>query len=200
MNSLLRAMIKDELSLVLQTLSNDQQLVLASEMLPTWEANFKRYFKVSNPRSEKPNPMHICIGCHVLSNHSLGKTKFQSNEGNLLVWLKKERVFLESDNLGIEWPVIICHFTKIALTITHLANFHDYLANQLMLVEIEADEAVELTLHLKQAQLEAMTNGNTFIPILPSGLWDLLDAPQPQSRLVTSQDGCSRHEMCIAQC
>ncbi len=62
----------------------------------------------------------------------------------------------------------ISHFTKIALSISHLANFHDYLANQLMLVEIEADEAVELALHLKQAQLEVMTNGNAFIPILPA--------------------------------
>jgi len=167
MHSLLRAMLKDEPSLVLTTLTNDQQLALASEMLPTGEADFKRYFKVSNPRSEKPNPMHICIGCHVRSNRSLSKIKFQSNGGNLLAWLKKERVFLESDKLGIDRPVTIGHFTKIDSTITHLANFRDYLANQLMLVEIEADEAVELAPHLKQAQLEAMTNGDAFIPILP---------------------------------
>jgi len=160
-------MLKDEPSLVLTTLTNDQQLALASEMLPTGEADFKRYFKVSNPRSEKPNPMHICIGCHVRSNRSLSKIKFQSNGGNLLAWLKKERVFLESDKLGIDRPVTIGHFTKIDSTITHLANFRDYLANQLMLVEIEADEAVELAPHLKQAQLEAMTNGDAFIPILP---------------------------------
>jgi len=168
MNSLLRVMLKDEPSLVLQSLSNDQQLVLSSEMLPTREADFKRYFKVSNPRSEKANPMHICIGCHVLSNRSMSKIKFQSNEGNLLAWLKKERVFLESDSLGIDRPVTIGHFTKIDATITHLANFRDYLANQLMLVEIEADEAVELAPHLKPAQLEAMTNGDAFIPILPA--------------------------------
>ncbi len=168
MHSLLRVMLKDEPSLVLQSLSNEQQLVLSSEMLPTREADFKRYFKVSNPRSEKANPMHICIGCNVLSNRSISKIKFQSNEGNLLAWLKKERVFLESDSLGIDRPVTIGHFTKIDSTITHLANFRDYLANQLMLVEIDADEAVELAPHLKQAQLEAMTNGDAFIPILPT--------------------------------
>ncbi len=167
MNSLLRAMLKDEPSLILQTLTYDHQLVLESEMLPTREAEFKRYFKVSNPRSEQTKPMHICIGCHVYSNRSLSKIKFQSKEGNLLAWLKKERVFLESDKLGIDRPVTIGHFTKIASTITHLANFRDYLANQLMLVEIEADEAVALAPHLKKAQLEAMTNGDAFVPILP---------------------------------
>jgi len=90
MNSLLRTMIKDEPSLVLRNPNNDQQLVLASESLPTREADFKQYFQVSNPRSEKTNPMHICIGCHVLSNRSLSKIKFQSNDSNLLTWLKKE--------------------------------------------------------------------------------------------------------------
>ena len=167
MHSLLRAMLKDETSLVLISLANDQQLVLESETLPTGEAAFKRYFKVSNPRSEKPNPMHICIGCYVRSNRSLSKIKFQSKEGNLLAWLKKERVFLESDHLGIDRPVTIGHFTQIDPTITHLANFRNHLANQLMLVEIEASEAVELAPHLKKAQIEAMTNGDDFVPILP---------------------------------
>jgi len=97
----------------------------------------------------------------------LSKIKFQSNGGTLLAWLKKERVFLESDNLGIDRPVTIGHFTNIDSTITHLANFRDYIANQLMLVEIDADEAVELAPHLKKEQLEAMTNGDAFIPILP---------------------------------
>jgi len=167
MNSLLRMMIKDKPSLVLRTPSNDQKIVIMSALLPTREADFKKYFKVSNPRSEKTNPLHICIGCHVLSNCSLGKIKHQSNDGNLLAWLKRECVYLEAYNLGIDRPVTIGHFTKIAVTLTHLANFCDYLTNQLMLVEIEADTAVELTLHLKQEQIQAMTNGDNFIPILP---------------------------------
>ncbi len=37
-----------------------------------------------------------------------------------------------------------------------------------MLVEIEADKAVELAPHLKQEQINAMTNGDDFIPILPA--------------------------------
>jgi len=168
MNSLLRTMLKDEPSLVLRTPNNDHQIILTSASLPTREADFKQFFKVSNPRSERTTPMHICIGCHVLSNRSLGNIKHRSNAGNLLAWLKRERVFLEADNLGIDRPVTIGHFTKIAATLTHLANFRNYLANQLMLVEIEADTAVELAPHLKKEQIEAMTNGDEFIPILPA--------------------------------
>jgi len=50
---------------------------------------------------------------------------------------------------------------------THLANFCDYLVNQLMLVDIEADTAIKLTPHLKVAQLEAMLNGDEYVTVLP---------------------------------
>jgi len=96
------------------------------------------------------------------------KNQTQQQQRQPPAWLKKERVFIEADHLGIDRPVTIGHFTKIAAPITHLANFHDYLVNQLMLVEIEADKAVELAPHLKQEQINAMTNGDDFIPILPA--------------------------------
>jgi len=64
-------------------------------------------------------------------------------------------------------PVTIGHFTKIDPTITHLAHFRDYLASQLMMVEIDADTAVELAPYLKPERLEAMSNGDDYVPILP---------------------------------
>jgi len=103
----------------------------------------------------------------MLSNHSLGNIKFQSPDGNLLAWLKKERIFIELDSLGITCPVMIGHFTKINPSITHLVHFCDYLVNQLMLVDIDADTAVKLAPYLKMAQLDAMTNGDDYVPILP---------------------------------
>jgi len=75
--------------------------------------------------------------------------------------------FLESDSLGIERPVTIGYFTKIAPTLTHLSNFCAHLVNQLMMVDINAETSVELALYLKQERLKAMSNGDDFIPILP---------------------------------
>jgi len=51
--------------------------------------------------------------------------------------------------------------------ITHLANLQEYLVNQLMLIDIDMDTAIELTLHLKKVQLEAMSNGDNFVPNIP---------------------------------
>jgi len=168
MNQLLWTMLKDEPSLVLQTPSNDKQLVLASAHLPTGETEFKKFFKVSTTQVDKQNQMHVCIGCHVLSTRSLGNIKFKSKENHLLVWLKKAHVFIESDSLGIEWLMMIGYFTKIAPDLTHLTNFCNELVTQLLMIDIDAATTVTLALHLKQAQLKAMSNGDDYMPILPN--------------------------------
>jgi len=95
-------MLKDEMSLVLRNANNDKQIDLALASIPTGENKFKKFFKVSTTHVEKQNQTHMCIGCHVLSNRTLGNIKFRSPDGNLLTWLKKECIFLESDQLGID--------------------------------------------------------------------------------------------------
>jgi len=114
----------------------------------------------------KQNKMQVCIDCHVLSNGSLSNIKLCSPNRNLLTWLKKEQIFLESDSLGIDCPVTTGYFTKIAPSLMHITNFCEHLVNQLMLVDIEDNTVVEIVPHLKQAQLDTMLNGNDFIPIL----------------------------------
>jgi len=109
----------------------------------------------------------MCIGCHVLSNHTLNHIKFHSNTNNLLTWLKKNKVFIESDHLGTDCPITIGQFSKIAPEFTHLATFREHLANQLMMIEIDVETAIELAPHLKSAQLEAMSNGDDYVLILP---------------------------------
>jgi len=168
MKQLLLTMTKDEPSLVLRTSSNDKQIVLASATLPTGEKEFKKFFNVSTTRNDKQRQTHVCIGCYVLSDRSLGNIKFKSNDNHLLAWLKKARVFIEADSLGTDRPVTIGYFTKIEPELTHLTNFRNHLASQLMMVELDADTAVTLAPHLKTAQLDAMSNGDDFIPILPN--------------------------------
>jgi len=168
MTQLLRTMLKDKSSLVLRTPSNDQQLVLASDRLPTGEKAFKQFFKVSTTRNDNKNQTHVCIGCHVLSDRSLGNIKFRSKDNHLLAWIKKANIFIEADSLGTDRPVTIGYFTKIDPVLTNLTNFRDELHSELSMIDIDAATAVLLAPHLKQAQLEAMTNGDDFVPILPN--------------------------------
>ncbi len=168
MKQLFKTMIKDEPSLVIRSPRNDKQIVLDTASLPSGENEFKKFFKVSTTHNEKHNKTHVCIRCNVLSNRTLSQIKFRSTDSHLLDWLKKERVFVESDSLGIERPITVGYFTKIAPDITNLANLREHLVNQLLLVEIAAETAIELAPHLKDAQLDAMTNGDDYIPILPN--------------------------------
>jgi len=110
----------------------------------------------------------MCIGCHVLSNCNLSAIKHKSKDNNLLVWLKKECIFVDSDSLGIECPITISHLTQLATDILHLQNFRDHLVNQLMLINITANKAIELAPYLKEAQIEVMSNGDDYVPILPN--------------------------------
>jgi len=167
MNQLFRTMLKDEPSLVLCNLANDQQVVLASTPLPTGKTEFHKYYNVSTTRIDTQNKTNVCIGCNLLSNRTLGSIKHRSTSNHLLAWIKKERIFVESDRLGTERPRTVGYFTNIAPDITHLQNFQDHLANQLMMIEVDAATAVELAPHLKDQQLEAMSNGDDYIPILP---------------------------------
>jgi len=108
----------------------------------------------------------MCIECHILSTQTLGDIKFHSLESQLLMWLKKAKVFIKSDSLGTNCPVTVGYFTKIDLMITHLANLQEYLVNQLLLIDIDVDTAIGLAPHLKKVKLEAMSNGDEFITIL----------------------------------
>jgi len=89
MQQLLRVMLKDEPSLVLCNPSNDKQIVHELEALPTGKKAFKQFFNVSTPCAENHRQTHVCIGCNVLSNWSLGSIKFQSPDHYLLASLKQ---------------------------------------------------------------------------------------------------------------
>jgi len=81
---------------------------------------------------------------------------------------QKAKVFIESDSLGTDRPVTVGYFTKLDPMLTHLPNFCESLVNQLMLIEIDAETAVTLAPFLKKEQLEAMSNGDEYVPVLPN--------------------------------
>jgi len=137
-------MIKDELSLVICNTSNNKQIILELASLLNGEAKFKKFFKVLTSRNNQQHQTHVCIRCNMLSNQLLSNIKFNSPDSNLLVWLKKECICLESDSLGVDKLVTVGCFVKIAPELTHLANFHDHLANQLMMIDINTNTAVKL--------------------------------------------------------
>jgi len=93
MTQLFCTILKDEPSLVLQTPTNNKQIILMLTLLPTGESEFKTFFKVTTICLEWQNKTQVCIGCHILSNCSLSNSKHDSPNGNLLAWMKQEHIF-----------------------------------------------------------------------------------------------------------
>jgi len=110
MNQLFQIMLKDESSLVLRTPNNNSQIVLATQSLLTGEAAFKKYCKVSVTRNKQHCQTHVCIGCHLLTNHSISNIKFHSAENHLLAWLKWACIFIKADSLVTDRLVTIGYF------------------------------------------------------------------------------------------
>jgi len=76
MRALLAEMIKSEPSIVVVNPTDQSQLVLAKDPLPTNEAAFKKYFTISTETRAKKNQQHVIVGCAILSEWTLKEIKF----------------------------------------------------------------------------------------------------------------------------
>jgi len=117
------------------------------------------------PMNTKP---HIIIGCHLMSNQTVHEIKFNTTMQNKFVdWLAKEKIFLESDLLGITKTATIGYLLKLHTQITNCTTLKELLADELQNLNLNPDLVVKLDPTLKPKQVEAMSNGDIFVPKLP---------------------------------
>ncbi len=167
MRALLAEMIKSEPSIVVVNPTDQSQLVLAKDPLPTNEAAFKKYFTISTETRAKKNQQHVIVGCAILSERTLKEIKFDKTRPQLMNWLDREKVFIESDSLGVVKTTTIGYITKLHPVLTNRTTLKSLLQTALEEVVIDADLAVELDPDLKDARLKAKANGDFFNPELP---------------------------------
>jgi len=111
---------------------------------------------------------HIIIGCCLLSKRSIHEIKFDTTMTKQFIdWLKREKIFIESDSLGITKTMTIGYLTKLHPRITNRTTLKAFLSNELTDIVINPNLAIELDPSLKQQQIDAMSNGDMFIPGVP---------------------------------
>jgi len=161
-------MLKYDSTITIMNNQDEKQLQLNIEAILTNEANFTKYFTVTqdiHPTNTKP---HIIIGCHLMSNQTVHEIKFNTTMQNKFVdWLAKEKIFLESDLLGITKTATIGYLLKLHTQITNCTTLKELLANELQNLNLNPDLVVKLDPTLKPKQVEAMSNGDIFIPEPP---------------------------------
>ncbi len=161
-------MLKYDSTITIMNNQDEKQLQLNIEAILTNEANFTKYFTVMqdiHPTNTKP---HIIIGCHLMSNQTVHEIKFNTTMQNKFVdWLAKEKIFLESDLLGITKTATIGYLLKLHTQITNCTTLKELLADELQNLNLNPDLVVKLDPTLKPKQVEAMSNGDIFVPKLP---------------------------------
>jgi len=164
-----KEMLKYDSSITVFNPIDDQQLQLAQDAIPASEAEFKKFFTVTNdtrPTGMKP---HIIIGCYMMSERTVHEIKFESTSSTkFLDWLSKEKIFVESDSLGIAKTATVGYLFKLHPHLTNRTFLKPLLLEVLSDIVISPELACELDPTLKTQQTEAMSNGNLFIPEIPS--------------------------------
>jgi len=168
MKHLFTEMLKYDSTITILNDKDDQQLQLNIEAIPTSEAEFTKYFMVTQdtrPAHAKP---HIIVGCRLMSDRTVRDIKFDTTTQNKFIdWLAKEKIFLESDSLGISKTSMVGYLLKLHTRITNRTTLKELLLDELNDICIDADLAVELDPTLKDKQVEAMSNGDIFLPTPP---------------------------------
>jgi len=163
-----KEMIKYDSTITVFNPTDDQQIQLAYDAIPASEAEFKKFFTVSNdtrPTSTKP---HIIIGCYMMSERTVREIKFESTTTTkFLDWLAKEQIFIESDSLGISKTATVGYLFKIHPHLTRRTFLKPLLVDLLSDIVIPPALACELDPSLEQQQQDAQANGDLFVPVPP---------------------------------
>jgi len=167
MRSFLAELLKYKPSIVVVNPTSKEQIVLNNKQLPTNKAEFKKFFTVSMDSRATATKHRVIIGCNVLSERTIQEIKFDCQKPQFLEWMKKNKIFFESDSLGVNKTMTVSYLTRLHPQLTNRGTLKKLLSVALEDIMIDPKLAVELNPDLKKRQIKAMSNGNMFTPSVP---------------------------------
>jgi len=177
MRSFFTEVLKYEPSLVVVNHTMTEQIELAKSQIPTNKDNFKKYFAVNVDTCTGPKKQHLIVGCTLLGERTFRDIKFDKTKPQLMEWMKKEEIFVETDSLGIHKTVTIGYLTQLHPTLTNRATLKNLLSLTLEDIVIDANLAAKLDPSLKPLQQQAKSNGDVFVPTIPPSKSTKLESP-----------------------
>jgi len=110
---------------------------------------------------------HIIISCYMKSKCMICDIKFNTMKPTFMLWMKEEKIFIESNSLSIAKTRKVGYLANLHPTLMNCTNLKQLLHSALDDIVIDPQLAVELNPELKTLQTEVMTNGDLFIPNIP---------------------------------
>jgi len=167
MRSFFSEVLKNEPTLVVANQTKTEQIDLAKTPLPTNEDDFKKYFVVTTDNRSGLHKHHLIVGCNMLSERTFRDIKFDKTKPQFLEWMKKEKIFVESDNLGFSKMTTIGYLMQLHPDFTNRTTLTALLHSALEDIVIDAKLAAELDPTLQNLQQQAQANGDFFNPEIP---------------------------------
>ena len=167
MRAFLVELLKHEPSITIVNTNTKEQLVLATDSLPSNEKEFKNYFSISTDTRAATNQQRIVIGCAMMSERTIQEIKYDGKTPQFMPWLKQTKTFLESDSLGVQKTAAVGYLTKIHPQYTNRVTLKTLLQNALEDIMIDPKLALELDPTLQEQQNAATNNGDMFITAIP---------------------------------
>jgi len=158
MHALLVELLKSEPLVFVMNLTTNTQLVLSKEQILMNEDDFKKFFTISTNLHATMNKQHIIIGCILLSERTLKEIKFDKAKPQFMEWHAQEKVFIESNLLGVHKTMTIGYITKLHPKLTNHNNLKTLLQIALEDVIINLNLAAKLDPSLKAAVVVAKAN------------------------------------------
>jgi len=162
MRFLFKEMMKYDSTITVTNTSNDNQIQLAHDVVPTLEEEFKKY-----DTCPVGTPPHVIVGCHMMSDCTMRNIKFDTTATTKFIdWLKQEKIFIKSDLLGITEMTTVGYLTKLHSKLTNCTFLKPLLLSMLEDVVLDPSLTCKLNPLLKTQQTKAMSNGD-FLSIAP---------------------------------
>jgi len=161
-------MLKYDSTITVTNDKDDHQLQLNVDAILMNKTDFTKYFTITQDICLMNAKPHIIVGCRLMSDRTIQEIKFDTMTNNKFIdWLAKEKIFLESDTLGISKTTTVGYLLKLHTRITNRTTLKELIADKPHDLILDPDLVVELDPMLKAQQVEAMSNGDLFIPKLP---------------------------------
>jgi len=167
MQNILTELPKYEPSIVVVNPTTNAQIVLSTTPLPTNEDEFKKFFTITTDARATTNQQRVVIGCTLLSERTITEIKFDRTKPELLEWMKNQKIFVESDSLGVNKTTTIGYLTRLHPQLTNRNTLKALLNVALEDIYIDPKLATDLDPTLTDKHTEAMSNGDVFVPEVP---------------------------------
>jgi len=154
--TLMTAMAEHDPGLSITSHDGKSTLIINQDTFPTTEQQFKNFFTIEWEKGGNTKRDRILLGCKINGTKTLNTLKHHTKPSSLFQWLYKEKIYLESDHLGIGKTKTIGYLTNIHPRIINRTHTKENIKDTLDDIYISHEEAAKFDHTLQQEGTDSM--------------------------------------------